>query len=343
MKRVILSVFLLTILWSCDDGEIVLENLDFENSTIDFCNGPSNSKDVVYAYKNDGTFESFSVEINNDILQTDEDGKIITPEEDLIRVNLNTQGQATYRIYSSEIPNDYFCDVVPPSNVNIQQEWVSSDGAIMFIQVDFADIEGNSDADGDGLSNIEENYRAQPLQDTDNDGIPDYLDIDDDNDNVLTRNELEAGTDDPIVVINGKEFLDTDEDGTPDYLDDDDDGDGIPTRNEVNPGETDPRNNADVDGLSNYRNEFNTEDDNPNETYPDHDINRDYRYTIQITNLELNKTDGSDESIRFDRDFTLGSFNETNRPFRQCPYEDCADEDTTDEEPTDGETTNTQG
>ena len=333
MKRIILPALLLMFLWSCDDGEIVLDNLDFENSTIDFCDGPSGRGDVVYAYKNTGTNESFSVEINDGILETDEDGKIITPDEDLIRVNLNTQGQATYRIYSDEIPNDYFCDVVPPSNVKIQQEWISSDGAVMYIQVAFADIDGNNDADGDGLSNIEENYRAQPPQDSDDDGIPDYLDIDDDNDNVLTRFEIEAGTDDITVIINGKEYLDTDGDGVPDYLDDDDDGDGIPTRNEVEPGGTDPTDYSDLDnGLRNYRNPNFTDDNNPNDVYLNHDINRDYRYTIQITNLELNRTDGSGESIRFDRDFTLGSFNETNMPFRQCPFEDCPSEEAINEE-----------
>nr|WP_053234159.1 hypothetical protein [Nonlabens ulvanivorans] len=60
------------------------------------------------------------------------------------------------------------------------------------------------------------------LQDTDMDGLPDYIDEDDDGDNVLTINE-------GINLTDLSLSQDTDGDGTPDYLDNDDDDDGIPT------------------------------------------------------------------------------------------------------------------
>ena len=60
------------------------------------------------------------------------------------------------------------------------------------------------------------------LVDTDNDGIPDYLDPDDDNDGI---------PDDRDPDRNGDGILDSEQDqdgdGIPDYLDADDDGDGI--------------------------------------------------------------------------------------------------------------------
>ena len=59
--------------------------------------------------------------------------------------------------------------------------------------------------------------------DTDNDGIFDYLDTDDDNDGILTQNE---------VGQNDESYLDTDGDGIPNYLDFDDDNDGINTLDE---------------------------------------------------------------------------------------------------------------
>ncbi|MCP3936627.1 MAG: hypothetical protein GY708_14770 [Actinomycetia bacterium] len=86
------------------------------------------------------------------------------------------------------------------------------------------------DADGDGVYDSVEDRNADhnyTNDDSDGDGTPDYLDIDDDGDGVSTTYENPPAGD-------------SDGDGTPDYLDTDDDGDGIPTDSE-NP---DP----DVDG-----------------------------------------------------------------------------------------------
>lgn len=83
----------------------------------------------------------------------------------------------------------------------------------------------DNDDDGDGLLTIIEdwNHNGNPADDdTDLDGIPNYLDTDDDNDTILTI------TEDPNH--NGN-YLDdnTDNDDLINLLDSDDDGDGIPT------------------------------------------------------------------------------------------------------------------
>ncbi len=137
-----------------------------------------------------------------------------------------------------------------------------------------------TDTDGDGLSDVAENKLLG--QDTDGDGTPDYLDDDDDNDNVLTADEapdtngnktpedaldtdgdgipnyLDADDDgDGILTINEGPLIlqDSDEDGTLDYLDDDDDEDGVPTLDE-NGAEAQ---NSDNDGTPDY---LDTDDDN---------------------------------------------------------------------------------
>jgi gliding motility-associated-like protein len=69
-----------------------------------------------------------------------------------------------------------------------------------------------ADIDGDGISD-----RIEGTIDTDNDGTPDYKDLDSDGDGITDAIE---GT------------VDTDSDGTPDYLDLDSDGDGIADANE---------------------------------------------------------------------------------------------------------------
>jgi hypothetical protein len=78
-------------------------------------------------------------------------------------------------------------------------------------------------------------------QDTDSDGIFDYLDFDDDGDNVPTAFELDVfnsdGDNNPLTNP-----LDSDQDGIPNYLDNDDDGDGVLTIDEDLNGDLDPTN-----------------------------------------------------------------------------------------------------
>jgi len=72
-----------------------------------------------------------------------------------------------------------------------------------------------ADFDGDTISNNDEDLDGDgdaTNDDTDEDGVANYNDIDDDNDGILTRNEDANGDGDPTND-------DTDGDGTPDYLD----------------------------------------------------------------------------------------------------------------------------
>jgi hypothetical protein len=85
--------------------------------------------------------------------------------------------------------------------------------------------------------------------DTDMDGLPNYLDNDDDGDMVLTNVEYVFTNKNTTTVL-----LDTDNDGKPNYLDNDDDGDGVLTFKEDyngngNPADDDINNNGIADYL----------------------------------------------------------------------------------------------
>ncbi len=114
------------------------------------------------------------------------------------------------------------------------------DDAEYDVEIRIQDVNGNTatttstftvatespDTDGDGLTDDQEGVDTG--RDTDNDGIPDYLDPDDDGDGIATREELPDANDDGDPT----DSLDTDGDGIPNYLDPDDDGDGTPTAEE---------------------------------------------------------------------------------------------------------------
>jgi Family of unknown function (DUF6252) len=118
------------------------------------------------------------------------------------------------------------------------------DGSIQAI-IDDLDC---GDEDSDGIPNVFENFNGDvdgnlddPGDDSDGDGIFNYLDNDDDGDGILTQYEA--------VDLDGNP-IDTDGDGDFDYLDNDDDGDGILTINEnADPnGDGNPDDAVDTDG-----------------------------------------------------------------------------------------------
>ncbi|MCH4823351.1 hypothetical protein ML462_09200 [Gramella lutea] len=331
MKRLFFVATLMMLMTACDDGDITVTSFDFEDSNLSFCDGAS--KNVFYAINSQDVFESFSIEFDsNDLII--ENGNPVPPEEgDTIEFTLNNNNRALYRIYNSELPSgndEYFCSVTPPSSPLVTEEWVSTGGNVL-IFTDFGDLGGDMDADGDGLSNIDENYLEE--QDTDGDGIPDYLDIDDDGDNVTTRTERATDNDDPL---NDDGERDHDEDGIPNYLDDDDDNDGVLTRLEVSEetGLDAPEQFTTAEGISNYLNRL-QDDELEHDEYIPHNITRRYRYAVRINDLSMGNPE-TGETIRF-QNYRFGNYGQSSIPFPLCPEQDpnnCGEEDEDDEEET---------
>ncbi|HET6628564.1 MAG TPA: Calx-beta domain-containing protein [Woeseiaceae bacterium] len=111
------------------------------------------------------------------------------------------------------------------------------------VSIASADVD-NSDDDGDGLTNRQECPLIVVCIDSDEDGLTNDQDPDDDGDGVPTASEAAPDRD-------------TDGDGTPDYVDTDDDGDGRPTLEEDanDDGDGNPATaptDVDGDGIANY-------------------------------------------------------------------------------------------
>ncbi|WP_456377642.1 FKBP-type peptidyl-prolyl cis-trans isomerase [Lutibacter sp.] len=98
---------------------------------------------------------------------------------------------------------------------NFGQGFIPPDSPLIF-QITLNDV-NESDDDNDGVLSILEDIDGDgdvKNDDTDEDLIPNYLDIDDDGDGILTKDEDPNGDGDPTND-------DTDGDGIPDYLDTD--------------------------------------------------------------------------------------------------------------------------
>ncbi len=131
--------------------------------------------------------------------------------------------------------------------------------------------DGNSsspgDGDGDSLPDNVECPTGIPCVDSDFDGVPNYMDEDDDGDGVLTRDE-DANRNGDLLDDDG------DNDGVPDYLDPDstdDDEDGLSNLEEDSNGDGDPTNDdLDRDGIPDY---LDPDDDGDGFNTIDEDLN----------------------------------------------------------------------
>ncbi|MGY5850905.1 hypothetical protein [Salegentibacter sp. F14] len=326
MKKFFLIFLIFLGLSSCDNGDIIVTNFDLEDSQLSLC-GLGDQK-VLYVINNEDVNESMSLQLTS--RQLDEDQMLLSRNTDQpIEITLTGDNKMIYRLYDGEVPDDYFCNAVPSREPSVIEEYITTEGTVV-ISTRFNDIGPQDDADRDGIKNIDEfmdpdqaqNPQSTSHGDTDGDGIPDYLDIDDDGDNVRTSTEIKTGDGDPTA----EGYRDTDEDGTPNYLDPDDDGDGALTKYEVRSDDLLNPQSLQLADRPNYLNPELTEPYNEHTEVIDHSINRNYRSDIVIQNFNFVKQDGSGEEIRFDQ-YSLGFFSVTGVSNVEEPEEETPDEE----------------
>jgi hypothetical protein len=215
MKRHIFIFLCLALFASCDDGDVFTVDLEFDE-LLERCDNFEDSY-IVYDTREDPNEALILV-----LPKPSSEYLFTTATETTATLTIPTEAQFYYRKYSNPVSNGELCDVIPDSGLVVIEDNPASAGLVS--------INTNVvDDDNDGIAS-EFEYGVGGLadpQDSDGDTIPDYLDEDDDNDNVKTINEIDSSDDDEDPNTNP---LDTDNDGVLDYLDTDDDGDGILTR-----------------------------------------------------------------------------------------------------------------
>lgn len=323
------SIFIIFLgLSSCDNGDIIVTTFDLENSQLKLC-GLGDQK-VLYVINNEGVYESMSLQLTS--RQLDENQLLLSRNTNQpIEIELTGDNKMIYRLYDGEIPSDYFCKAVPSKDPGVVDEYITTEGTVV-ISTSFNDIGPQDDADKDGIKNIDEGMDPEAAQnpesdshrDSDSDGIPDFLDIDDDGDNVRTSTEIKTGDGDPTA----EGYRDTDEDGIPNYLDPDDDGDGALTKYEVSSDDLLNPQSLQLADRPNYLNPELTEPHNEHNQVIDHTINRNYRSDIVIRNFNFVKQDGSGEEIRFD-EYNLGYYSVSGVSSEEPEEENPEDENNT--------------
>jgi len=298
MYRYLGVLFLLVVFTSCNDGDIIVTSFDFENQELSVC-GEGTSK-VLYNINNENIFETISFTLSSSQLSNLEN-VLATNTSQPISLQLTGFNEIIYRSYDGTVPNNYFCGVIPPSSPKVIEEFKSVGGTVVISTI----VRDETDHDKDGILSVDEGMNeANGGRDTDGDGIPDYLDIDDDGDNVKTSVEIANADDDPTA----DGYRDTDGDGIPNYLDPDDDEDGVPSKLEVTLENQDPASNFSEGNIPKYLYLYSIDRFDEVDFVIENKIPVRFRSSIDIQNLKLQNQGGSGEEISFTT-YNLGFFN----------------------------------
>ncbi len=290
MKNFLSLLFFAFLLSSCDDGDIIVTDFDFENQQLQWC-GDLESH-VLFNINNSLVNEAIAFRFDLDTPEL----RFFTQEVGQISIPINSTNRIVYRVFNGQVENSYFCNEIPPVSPNVTEEYRSTTGGQVIITTT---LKNTVDHDGDGVPSEAEGMATE--LDTDGDGIPDYLDIDDDADNILTRIEIAVEAENSV---NG--FPDSDTDGIPDYIDADDDNDGTITRYEDWNLNNNPADDQNEEGVPHY---LNPEiiDSFEVDTFRENAISRSFRYLVTIQNLTLVNQGGNGEQIRL-QDYVLGYY-----------------------------------
>lgn len=148
--------------------------------------------------------------------------------------------------YDDDSDGDGTSDQTEDSRPDLDGD-LDDNGILDYLDPNFAP----EDTDGDGILDVLECPGVNPVTpemcpDSDMDGQPDYADVDDDNDGILTSEEYSAADPEDGDVENDH---DADNDGIPNHLDLDSDNDGIPDLTENGGGALDANNDGRIDTV----------------------------------------------------------------------------------------------
>jgi hypothetical protein len=322
-------IFTFIFIISCDDGNIIVSSFDFDEETnLSLCQ--QDNINVLYFIDSE-TNEAISFKFTTE----DFDGTFSGFEtEQTITINLNATNEVIYRKLSASAEGDsYFCQEIPPSSPQVIDEFVSTTGGTASLEIRVSDQDDN---DGVPPEREDINNNGDLFDDdSDGDGIPNFLDTDDDNDNVVTAIEAEAALDEngnvitdsngDVVYVNTDGDVDNEGNEIPDYLDDDDDNDNVATINEdlnvcedpENPA-LNPANDLNADGLPNYLNQDASESITIN-VNKNNTITRTF-FTQVVFNDITFENRNNDESLTF-TNFIMGRYT-INNVSQVLPFND---------------------
>lgn len=121
MKRFFGLFLLVLFVNSCDDGDLILETIDFDDVDTQSC---SNSN-ILYKLNDK---EALLLEIDKSIFQNEP-----TPVGKPIEISIGSSNRVFYRFYDGIVESDNICETIPPATPYVIDQWTAKEGGIIQI------------------------------------------------------------------------------------------------------------------------------------------------------------------------------------------------------------------
>ncbi|RKS98588.1 hypothetical protein [Flavobacterium sp. 123] len=121
MKKVVSLLFFLFVLNSCDDGNLVQEDITFENTATQSCS----TNNIIYKLKDKEAL----------ILEIPESSFINEPtlEGSPRIINISSTNRVVYRFYNGAVSANNICETIPPATPIVTDQWNATNGTIQII------------------------------------------------------------------------------------------------------------------------------------------------------------------------------------------------------------------
>ncbi len=125
MKRFLL-LFLIISLNSCNDGELQIEVIDFDDVSIQFCETETTTSSTIFFKTSDS--EALILELQSGLLKNE-------ASTDTIRSAVPAQSKVIYRFFNETVNKDYFCADIPPVTPSVIDEVLAEAGEVLITTV----------------------------------------------------------------------------------------------------------------------------------------------------------------------------------------------------------------
>lgn len=118
MKKIIGLFAFMFLLNGCDDGDLIIETIDFADGTADNCT----NNNIVYKIKEN---ELLLIEIPAESYLNQ-----VTPTNDPREIIISAANKVIYRSYNGTVSEDNICATIQPITPIVTEQWVATSGII---------------------------------------------------------------------------------------------------------------------------------------------------------------------------------------------------------------------
>ncbi|GLU44194.1 hypothetical protein Musp01_18180 [Muricauda sp. NBRC 101325] len=118
----------LATVFSCSDGDLSIETIDFDSVAIDYCTAPSPTTANLLFKINEN--QTLILELQSAVLNNGVVGETVVTES-----AVPGRSQVTYRIFNDDVSDDYFCDNIPPAEPVVTDEVIAEDGTVIITTI----------------------------------------------------------------------------------------------------------------------------------------------------------------------------------------------------------------